>query len=160
MIAKTGDKILLPSHAAQLLTEKTGIPVGEAEEQERTVLLNLEDRIHERVINQEQAIREISSSLRRARAEVSTRGGPMGSFLFLGPTGVGKTETAKTLAAIYFGAERRMIRLDMSEFQSVQDVERLLGSATEDGLRTTKVREDPFSLLLWFLPESHLYSHV
>jgi ATP-dependent Clp protease ATP-binding subunit ClpA len=72
----------------------------------------------------------------------------MGCFLFLGPTGVGKTETTKALAEIYFGSENRMIRLDMSEFQAIKDIPRLIGSANEEGLLTTKVREDPFSLVL------------
>ncbi|MCH8986803.1 ATP-dependent Clp protease ATP-binding subunit, partial [Patescibacteria group bacterium] len=102
----------------------------------------------QRIINQTEAVTEIASSLRRARAEISSRNGPMGSFLFLGPTGVGKTECAKALAAIYFGSEKRMIRLDMSEFQNTQDIERLLGSRDQDGLLTTTVREDPFSLIL------------
>ena len=93
-------------------------------------------------------MKEVASALRRARTEIGSRKGPMGSFLFLGPTGVGKTETAKALASIYFGSEDRMIRLDMSEFQNVQDAERLLGSQTQEGLFTTQVRENPFSLIL------------
>ncbi|HEA84487.1 MAG TPA: ATP-dependent Clp protease ATP-binding subunit [Candidatus Wildermuthbacteria bacterium] len=96
----------------------------------------------------DEAVREVASSLRRARAEISSRKGPMGSFLFLGPTGVGKTETAKALTSIYFGSENRMIRLDMSEFQDVSDIPRLLGTTKEPGFFTTQVREDPFSLIL------------
>jgi len=111
-------------------------------------LLNLEELIHQRLINQEEAVKEVSSALRRARAEISLRKGLIGSFLFLGPTGVGKTETAKALAQIYFGAEDRMIRLDMSEFQNTEDVTRLIGSVKEEGLLTTRVRERPFSLIL------------
>ncbi|MCH7604531.1 ATP-dependent Clp protease ATP-binding subunit [Patescibacteria group bacterium] len=148
LLAGTEGNVLLPHHIAQLISEKTGIPVGEAEAGEREVLLNLEDLIHQRIINQEEAVKEVASSLRRARAEVSSKKGPMGSFLFLGPTGVGKTETAKALAAIYFGSESRMIRLDMSEFQHVDDISRLLGTEYREGLLTTAVREDPFSLLL------------
>jgi len=86
--------------------------------------------------------------LRRARAQVTVRKGPMGAFLFLGPTGVGKTETAKALAQVYFGSEERMVRLDMSEFQAAADIPRLLGSPGEEGLLTTQIRENPFSLLL------------
>jgi ATP-dependent Clp protease ATP-binding subunit ClpA len=112
------------------------------------MLLNLEELIHKRIINQEEAVKEVASALRRARTEIGSRKGPMGSFLFLGPTGVGKTETAKALASIYFGSEDRMIRLDMSEFQNIQDTERLLGSTTQEGLFTTQVRENPFSLIL------------
>jgi len=142
------DKLLLPEHIARIVTEKTQIPVGEMEKEEKQVLLNLEKLIHERIIGQEEAVREVSTALRRARAEVTIRKGPMGSFLFLGPTGVGKTETSKALAEIYFGSESRMIRLDMSEFQSVSDIPRLLGSPGEEGFLTTQVRNRPFSLIL------------
>jgi len=142
------DKVLLPKHIAYIISEKTQIPVGEIEEKERQVLLNLENLIHERIINQQEAVKEVSTSLRRARAEVTTRSGPMGTFLFLGPTGVGKTETSKALAEIYFGSEDRMIRLDMSEFQSAADIPHLLGAPGEEGLLTTKVRKRPFSLIL------------
>jgi ATP-dependent Clp protease ATP-binding subunit ClpC len=79
---------------------------------------------------------------------VTVRKGPIGCFLFLGPTGVGKTETSKALAEIYFGSEERMIRLDMSEFQNISDIPRLISSPGEEGLLTTKVRENPFSLIL------------
>lgn len=142
------DKLLLPEHIARIVTEKTQIPVGEMEKEEKQILLNLEKLIHERIIGQEEAVREVSTALRRARAEVTIRKGPMGSFLFLGPTGVGKTETSKALAEIYFGSESRMIRLDMSEFQSVSDIPRLLGSPGEEGFLTTQVRNRPFSLIL------------
>ncbi len=147
-LSETKDKILLKKHIEEIISHKTQIPVGEMQEQERETLLNLEDLIHKRLINQDEAVREVASSLRRARAEISSRKGPMGSFLFLGPTGVGKTETAKALTSIYFGSENRMIRLDMSEFQDVSDIPRLLGTAKEPGLFTTQVREDPFSLIL------------
>jgi len=147
-LKQTKDKLLLPEHIARIVTEKTQIPVGEMEKEEKQVLLNLENLIHERIINQEEAVREVSTALRRARAEVTIRKGPMGTFLFLGPTGVGKTETSKALAEIYFGSEERMIRLDMSEFQSVNDIPRLLGSPGEEGYLTTKVRNRPFSLIL------------
>jgi len=133
---------------AKIITEKTRIPVGEIEVREREILLNLEDLIHRRIINQEEAVKEVSAALRRSRAEVTARKGPMGCFLFLGPTGVGKTETSKALSEIYFGSEERTIRLDMPEFQSVSDISRLIGSPGEEGLLTTKVREAPFSLVL------------
>lgn len=147
-LVRTADTILLPAHVAKIVSDRTQIPVGEIETTEKEVLLDLESLIHKRIINQTEAVHEVASALRRARTEIATRKGPMGSFLFLGPTGVGKTETAKALAAIYFGSESRMIRLDMSEFQNVEDVKRLLGTSAQDGLLTTAVREDPFSLLL------------
>jgi len=147
-LSQAKEKILLVRHIASIISEKTNIPVGEVESEEKEILLHLEDLIHKRIINQDEAVQEISSALRRARTKISSRKGPMGSFLFLGPTGVGKTETAKALASIYFGSEQRMIRLDMSEFQSTQDIERLLGSPGQEGLLTTVVRESPFSLIL------------
>ena len=147
-VASTKDKIVLPKHVAKIVSEKTQIPVGEIEVKEREILLNLENLIHQRIINQEEAVNEVSAALRRARAGVTARKGPMGTFLFLGPTGVGKTETSKALTEIYFGAEERMIRMDMSEFQTVEDIPRLIGSAKEKGLLTTQVRENPFSSIL------------
>jgi len=144
----TKEKIVLPKHVAKIITEKTEIPVGEVETKEKEVLLNLEKLIHQRIINQEEAVKEISTALRRARSEITVRKGPMGTFLFLGPTGVGKTETSKALAYFYFGSETKMIRLDMSEFQDIKDIPRLIGSKNEIGLLTTPVRENPFSLVL------------
>ncbi len=147
-ISSTKEKVVLPKHVASIVSEKTEIPVGEVEVKEKEVLLNLEKLLHKRIINQQEAVKEVSTALRRARAEVTASKGPMGTFLFLGPTGVGKTETSKALAAIYFGSEAKMIRLDMSEFQNVTDIPRLIGSAGEEGLLTTQVRENPFSLIL------------
>ncbi|MFA5355504.1 MAG: ATP-dependent Clp protease ATP-binding subunit [Candidatus Paceibacterota bacterium] len=142
------DKVVLSKHVDVLVSGKAQVPVGNVEEKEKEILLNLEDLIHEKIINQAEAVGEIATALRRARSKVTVRKGPMGTFLFLGPTGVGKTETAKALSEIYFGAEDKMIRLDMSEFQSVSDVPRLLGSPGEEGVLTTQVREKPFSLVL------------
>ncbi|MDO8265174.1 MAG: ATP-dependent Clp protease ATP-binding subunit [Candidatus Parcubacteria bacterium] len=147
-VSSLKEKILLPKHVAKIITEKSQIPVGKIEIKEKEILLNLENLIHQRIINQEEAVVEVSAALRRARAEVTQQKGPMGGFLFFGPTGVGKTETAKALAAIYFGSESRMITLDMSEFQSINDIPRLIGSLGEEGILTTQVRENPFSLIL------------
>ncbi|HHE76750.1 MAG TPA: ATP-dependent Clp protease ATP-binding subunit, partial [Candidatus Parcubacteria bacterium] len=141
-------RVVLPKHIAKIVSEKTEIPVGEVEKKEKDILLNLENLIHQRVINQEEAVRDVAVALRRARSEIATKKGPMGSFLFLGPTGVGKTETAKALAEVYFGSEEKMIRLDMSEFQNVEDIKHLIGSSSENGILTDKVRDNPFSLVL------------
>lgn len=143
-------KVILPEHIIKIISEKTQIPVGQAAEKEKKVLLNLEELIHKKIVNQEEAVKEISSALKRARADISIRKGPMGAFLFLGPTGVGKTETSKALAEIYFGSQSKMIRLDMSEFQQIKDISRLIGSEEleEPGLLTSQVNESPFSLVL------------
>ncbi len=144
----TKDPVVLPSHVAKIVTQKTEIPVGELGLKEKKVLLNLEDLIHKRIINQDEAVKEVSEALRRTRAEVTTKKGPIGGFLFLGPTGVGKTETAKALTQIYFGSEKKIIRLDMSEFQDVKDIARLIGAPGQEGQLSTPMRENPFSLLL------------
>lgn len=147
-VSQKKEDIVLPKHVAEVVHRKTEIPVGKIEKEEKDILLNLEELIHQRIINQETAVKKISEALRRARSEISIRDAPMGSFLFLGPTGVGKTETSKSLAEIYFGSEDKMIRLDMSEFQNTEDIARLIGSPGEEGLLTTEVKENPFSLVL------------
>lgn len=145
------EKVLLPHHIAKIISDKTEIPVGKMEFKEKEVLLNLENLIHQRIVNQEEAVREVSIAMRRARAGIASKKRPMGVFLFLGPTGVGKTETSKALAQIYFGGEEKMLRIDMSEFQAISDIPRLIGTTSPvemQGLLTTPVRETPFSLIL------------
>jgi ATP-dependent Clp protease ATP-binding subunit ClpA len=117
---------------------------------ESAKLLNLEEEIHERVIGQDEAVKQVSTALQRARAELRDQKRPIASLLFLGPTGVGKTELAKTVAEKYFGHEENMIRLDMSEYQNKDSLDRLLGSNASDqpGLLTEAVRHKPFALLL------------
>ncbi|MCF7835732.1 MAG: ATP-dependent Clp protease ATP-binding subunit [Candidatus Marinimicrobia bacterium] len=139
-----------PKDVNAVISRKTEIPVGDLEAGEKEKLANLENIIHERVINQNQAVEEISSAMRRTRMGVSTKNRPIGSFLFLGPTGVGKTETAKALAEIYFGSEDRINRFDMSEFQGSDAIPKMIGSTqtNKPGLLTTAVKENPFSLLL------------
>jgi ATP-dependent Clp protease ATP-binding subunit ClpC len=133
----------------QSIEQTQGVKVSMAAPAEADTLLNLEDKIHERMINQTQAVRVVASALRRARAGVANPRRPIGSFLFLGPTGVGKTELAKAVAATYFNAESNMIRLDMSEYQRPEDVQRLLSNgAEESNSLILAVRRQPFSVVL------------
>ncbi len=134
----------------QAIENQFGVKVQAANNTETDVLLHLEDKIHERMINQTRAVSVVANALRRARAGVANPKRPIGSFLFLGPTGVGKTELAKALAALYFGAEQNIIRLDMSEYQQVADVDRILESAAESpqGL-LPHIRQSPFSVVLF-----------
>ncbi len=144
----TKSNILKVEHIRKIVSEKTKVPVEDLEQKEKQKLLNLEDLIHSRLVNQVEAVSQLAGALRRARAEVNIKNGPIGSFLFLGPTGVGKTETAKALSEIYFNSEQNMIRFDMSEFQAIEDIKRLIGTSQENGLLTTKIKEKPFCLLL------------
>jgi ATP-dependent Clp protease ATP-binding subunit ClpC len=134
----------------QAIENQFGVKVQQASAGESDVLLHLEDKIHQRMINQTRAVSVVANALRRARAGVANPKRPIGSFLFLGPTGVGKTELAKSLAALYFGAEQNVIRLDMSEYQQIADVDRILESAADNsqGL-LPRVRQTPFSVVLF-----------
>lgn len=136
--------------SVQTAIEKThGVKVSKAQAPEADALLHLEDSIHARMINQDRAVKVVASALRRGRAGVSSPNRPVGSFLFLGPTGVGKTELARSLAATYFGDERRMIRLDMTEYQNPEDVNRLLeGGGANNKSLILAIREQPFSVIL------------
>jgi len=134
----------------KFLSLKTGIQQGEIGASEKRKLLNLEKILHRYVIGQDEAIGQVSEALRRVRSGIANSKKPVGSFLFLGPTGVGKTETAKALAKIYFGDEEKMIRLDMSEFQTPSSIDRLLGSSqlNQPGRLVTQVKDNPYSLVL------------
>jgi len=147
---KPDDRFLSKDDVDNFFSEKTKIPLGRISEKEKDTLINLEEILHQRIIGQDEAVKQIAEAVRRTRAGISDSGKPKGSFLFLGPTGVGKTETAKALAAAYFGSEDKMIRLDMSEFQTADSVDRLLGSQNsgKPGQLITKVTENPFSVLL------------
>lgn len=141
---------ILTAESVQTAIEKTrGVKVSKAEAPEADTLLHLEERIHRRMVNQERAVKVVAAALRRGRTGVADPRRPVGSFLFLGPTGVGKTEMARSLAATYFGDEHQMIRLDMTEYQQSEDVERLLetGGPTDKSL-ILKIREQPFSVVL------------
>ncbi|MDD4901225.1 MAG: AAA family ATPase [Patescibacteria group bacterium] len=134
---------------ADVLSQKTKIPLTKITEKESELLLNLEDKIHSRMIDQVEAVAMVSASLRRARTELREAKRPIASFLFLGPTGVGKTELAKTVAESYFGDENYMVRLDMSEYQRQESLEKMIGS--HDGVLgylTEAVRKAPFRLIL------------
>ncbi|NTV44324.1 MAG: ATP-dependent Clp protease ATP-binding subunit [Candidatus Yonathbacteria bacterium] len=132
-----------------LVSEKTDIPTGEITNEERDMLTNLEGSLHRRVIGQEQAIVSIANALRRSRAGVRNREKPIGSFMFFGPTGVGKTETAKALSEIMFHNENALMRIDMSEYQTGDALARLIGfSGGEAGILATMLREKPYGVLL------------
>lgn len=136
------------SDVAAIVKQKTKIPVDDVSKDEKNTLIHLEERMHGRVVGQEHAVQAVAKALRRARANLRSQNRPIANFLFLGPTGVGKTELAKTTAEVYFGNEQAMIRFDMSEFQDVRAIERLIGTANEAGQLTEAIRKAPFSLLL------------
>lgn len=142
---------LITARSVQRAIEKTsGVKIGVTDDDsERDKLLHLEENIHQRMIGQEKAVSVVSDALRRARAGVRNEARPIGTFLFLGPTGVGKTELAKSLAAVYFGNETQMIRLDMNEFVSPEDVHRLIADGSKDpGSLTAQIMKQPFSVIL------------
>jgi ATP-dependent Clp protease ATP-binding subunit ClpC len=140
-----------------VVSRATGIPVSQLTQEERERLLKLEEQLHERVVGQEEAVEVVAEAIRRARAGLADPNRPIGSFLFLGPTGVGKTELARTLAEALFGDEAAMVRIDMSEFQERHTVSRLVGAPPgyvgyeEAGQLTESVRRRPYSVL--FLDE-------
>jgi len=134
---------------AEIISQKTKIPLTKITEKESEVLINLEEKIHSRMIGQEEAVKMVAASLRRARTELREQKRPIASFLFLGPTGVGKTELAKTVAEVYFGDEDYMVRIDMSEYQRGESLEKMIGSPNGvQGYLTEAVRKAPFSLIL------------
>lgn len=144
-----------PDDVAQIVARWTGIPVSRLLEGEREKLLKLEGEMHERVVGQDEAVRAVSDAVIRARAGLKDPGRPIGSFIFLGPTGVGKTELCKTLAAALFDTEQNMIRLDMSEYQERHTVARLIGAPPgyigydEGGQLTEAVRRKPYAVVLF-----------
>lgn len=130
------------------ISEMTGVPVKKITESESQKLLNLETEIHKRLIGQEAAVLAVAASLRRARVELKDSSRPIANFLFLGPTGVGKTELAKAVSETYFGDERYIIRLDMSEYQGADAVDKMIGGIGSSGYLTEAVRKKPFALIL------------
>ncbi|MBS0510445.1 MAG: ATP-dependent chaperone ClpB [Proteobacteria bacterium] len=140
---------------AEVVSRATGIPVSKMMQGERDKLLKMEERLHQRVIGQDEAVRLVSDAIRRSRAGLSDENRPYGSFLFLGPTGVGKTELCKTLAEFLFDSEEHLIRIDMSEFMEKHSVSRLIGAPPgyvgyeEGGYLTEQVRRKPYSVILF-----------
>ncbi len=151
----SGQKKTVTTHdVCRIIGEMTGIPVEHLDSSETERLLNMENELHRTVIGQDEAVRVISSAIRRNRTGISSPRHPIGSFVFLGPTGVGKTQLAKALAKFIFGSEEQIIRVDMSDFMEKHNVSRLVGAPPgyigyeEGGILTEKVRRHPYSVIL------------
>lgn len=142
--------LVIADDVAAIIAQKTKIPVTAVTEDEGEKLMRLESEMHQRVIGQEEAVTLVANALRRSRAEIRTGKRPIANFLFLGPTGVGKTELTKTIAEVYFGNENQMVRLDMSEYQDTNSIYRLIGTPGQQGtgVLTEAIRQKPFSLVL------------
>lgn len=155
---QAGENTIKPTVSVEdiqkIIEQKTGIPVGKLQEDEQGRMVHLQDELMKKVIGQEEAVKKVSKAVRRSRAGLKSKNRPTGSFLFVGPTGVGKTELAKTLAEELFGDKEAMIRLDMSEFMEKHSVSKLIGSPPgyvgheEAGQLTEKVRRKPYSIIL------------
>src|SRR5262245_29897101 len=140
---------------AEVVSRATGIPVSKMMQGEREKLIRMEDRLHERVVGQDEAVSLVADAIRRSRSGLSDPNKPYGSFLFLGPTGVGKTELSKALANFLFDSEEHLIRIDMSEYMEKHSVSRLIGAPPgyvgydEGGQLTEQVRRKPYSVILF-----------
>jgi ATP-dependent Clp protease ATP-binding subunit ClpA len=138
-----------------IISSLSGIPISRLSENESEILLGLEDLIHKRMVDQEPAVTAVSEAIRRNRAGLKNPKRPIGSFIFLGPTGVGKTQLAKTLAEVMFGSEEKMIRIDMSEYMEKNSTARMIGAPPgyvgyeEGGQLTEAVRKNPYSVILF-----------
>lgn len=149
------ESTVTPEDIAEIVSSWTGIPVNKLEETETTKLLRLEEVLHQRVIGQDEAIKVVAQAVRRARAGLKDPDRPIGSFIFLGPTGVGKTELARTLAEALFDDEEAMVRIDMSEYMEKHSVSRMIGSPPgyvgydEGGQLTEPIRRRPYSVVLF-----------
>ncbi len=147
---KNNIKVIGAPEVNSILSEKTGVPFTTLNQEEKHKLGNIESLIHKRVVNQEIPISLIGKALRARTLGVKSESRPVGSFLFLGPTGVGKTQTAKVLAGVYFGSEKEILRFDMSEYSGAEGLGRLIGSTSQNmpGVLTTAIKNKPASLLL------------
>ncbi len=147
---KNNKPLILTEDVSAYLQSKTNIPMGAISAAEKDILLNLEDNLQKRIVGQFQAVRAIVGAMKRARAGVQNQKRPLGSFLFLGPTGVGKTETAKALATAYFGGEEKLMRLDMTEYQEADALGKLIGSFNDEkpGVLSNLIRQNVFGVLL------------
>jgi ATP-dependent Clp protease ATP-binding subunit ClpC len=147
---RRGEKVVTPDRVTAVAEEKVNIPMHEAEGDEAAKLLNMEALIHEHIIGQDEAVSAVAQALREYRSGLTRKGGPIASFLFVGPTGVGKTELAKILAEIQFGSEKMMVRFDMTEYQDKTSFYRFIGSpdGTVRGALTDAVLEKPYGLVL------------
>ena len=154
MAGKSHDEVT-PADIADIVSSWTGVPVTQLSTEESDRLLHMEDELHRRIVGQDEAVEAVSRAIRRGRVGLKDPKKPIGSFIFLGPTGVGKTELCKALAAAMFGDENAMIRLDMSEYMEKHTVSRLIGSPPgyvgydEGGQLTEKVRRKPYSVVLF-----------
>ncbi|MDN3014957.1 ATP-dependent Clp protease ATP-binding subunit [Paenibacillus sp. BSR1-1] len=152
--AVTERPVVTVSHIQEIIEQKTGIPIGNLHENEQLKMKKLEENLNQKVIGQEKAVQKVAKAIRRSRAGLKSKHRPIGSFLFVGPTGVGKTELTKTLAEELFGMKDSMIRLDMSEYMEKHSVSKLIGSPPgyvghdEAGQLTEKVRRNPYSIIL------------
>ncbi|MBS1315843.1 MAG: AAA domain-containing protein [Anaerotignum sp.] len=151
----SGEIVVTADNVAEIVSRWTGIPVQSMQEEESQRLLHLEEVLHKRVIGQDEAVKALAKAVRRGRVGLKDPNRPIGSFLFLGPTGVGKTELSKALAEALFGDENAMVRIDMSEYMEKHSVSRMVGSPPgyvgyeEGGQLSEKVRRNPYSVVLF-----------
>lgn len=149
-LVSKGKRVVEKKDILALIQEKTGIPVAGVTKDEKEKLLDLENILHKQIVGQDEAIKTISNAVRRARSGITNPNRPLGSFLFLGPTGVGKTETTKALANVFFGENAHILRLDMSEYSGADSLEKLIGSfeSKQSGVLSSMIRENQYGVLL------------